>query len=113
MKKNKEIVMLEYMVKLYSKKKLKEDELSERCIQLLEYAKYRRSKCPHGENKPYCSCCEIRCYKSSEREFMSKVMKFSGPRMIFKHPILAFDHLFKTLKFKRKLKKRQKDSNGR
>ncbi len=111
MKKNKEYEMLEYMVKLYSRKKLKQKELGAECIELLEYAKFRREKCFHGENKPYCSCCTIRCYKRDMKEFMAKVMRFSGPRMIFRHPILAFDHLFKTIAFKKQQKKLKKQQS--
>ena len=37
--------------------------------------------------------CPIHCYKPDRREQVKSVMKYSGPRMIFKHPIFAIRHI--------------------
>jgi hypothetical protein len=37
------------------------------------------------------------------REKIREVMKFSGPRMIFHHPIMAIKHVIETKKEKQKL----------
>ena len=63
------------------------------CTELLEYAKERLDKCPYGENKGACSKCKIHCYKPDMRKHITEVMRFSGPKMVRKHPLLAIDHL--------------------
>lgn len=35
-------------------------------------------------------------------------MRFSGPKMVFYHPVIAFSHLAETKRQKRKLKKQRK-----
>lgn len=65
------------------------------CTDLLKYAEKRLDKCPFGENKGACSKCEIHCYKPDMRKYVTQVMRYSGPRMLKKHPLLAVDHLLK------------------
>ena len=66
------------------------------CTELLDYAKERLNKCPYGENKGACSKCKIHCYKPDMRKHITEVMRFSGPKMVTKHPLLAVNHLLKT-----------------
>jgi hypothetical protein len=68
-------------------------ELCAGCDALLDYASYRLLKCPYGEDKPTCKKCPIHCYTKDKREQMHDVMRFAGPRMLLRHPILAFHHL--------------------
>lgn len=65
------------------------------CTELLDYAKERLNKCPYGENKGACSKCKIYCYKPDVRKHITEVMRFSGPKMVRKHPLLAIDHLLR------------------
>ncbi|MHC4168246.1 MAG: nitrous oxide-stimulated promoter family protein [Planctomycetota bacterium] len=65
------------------------------CSNLLDYAGERLDKCPFGEKKGACSKCRIHCYKPDMRKHVTEVMRYSGPRMLRKHPILAIDHLLK------------------
>ena len=46
------------------------------------------------ETKTFCSQCKVHCYKTKQREQIRKVMRFSGPRMLFYHPIMAIRHLY-------------------
>jgi len=78
------------------------------CMELLDYAKMRLDKCPFGENKGACSHCRIHCYKSETRKRVTEVMRYSGPKMITKHPLLAIDHLIKT-----KSSRRRKTNSGK
>ncbi len=57
------------------------------CQALYDYAVERYDKCPFGEEKPVCSKCKVHCYKRSMREKIKEVMRYAGPRMLFKHPI--------------------------
>jgi hypothetical protein len=68
--------------------------LCEECEDLLLYAKERLRKCPH-KIKPKCSDCKIHCYEINKRNRIKEVMKYSGPRMLIKHPILAVKHFKK------------------
>ena len=63
------------------------------CDCLFEYASYRLVKCPYGEEKPTCVKCPIHCYGRDKREMMKEVMRFAGPRMLLRHPVLAIRHL--------------------
>lgn len=63
------------------------------CDALFDYASYRLLKCPYGEEKPTCKKCPIHCYSKEKREEMHEVMRFAGPRMIRRHPVLAIRHL--------------------
>ncbi|MDP1991299.1 MAG: nitrous oxide-stimulated promoter family protein [Syntrophales bacterium] len=67
--------------------------LCEDCRSLCIYAESRIGKCSFGENKPVCSKCPIHCYKPQMRKQIGEVMRFSGPRMMFRHPLLAIRHL--------------------
>ncbi|MHC4475981.1 MAG: nitrous oxide-stimulated promoter family protein [Planctomycetota bacterium] len=65
------------------------------CAGLLDYARQRLDKCPFGPDKGPCSKCHIHCYKPEMRQRVREVMRYAGPRMLKKHPILALDHLVK------------------
>ncbi len=103
-KREKEVVS--FMIKLYCKKNHHtENGLCDECRELDEYAKMRSDKCPFMETKTFCSNCKVHCYKPEMREKIKKVMRFSGPRMIFYHPIMAISHVIECQKEKRKLEK--------
>ena len=64
------------------------------CIDILNYAERRLLKCPFKETKPTCGNCTIHCYNKKMRKKVIEVMRYAGPIMIFKHPIMAMQHLF-------------------
>ncbi|UCD76454.1 MAG: nitrous oxide-stimulated promoter family protein, partial [Phycisphaerales bacterium] len=63
------------------------------CAELAEFARFRLDKCPYGEDKPTCANCPVHCYQPHMRRRIQEVMRFSGPRMLLSHPILAIFHL--------------------
>ena len=71
------------------------DPLCASCATLQRYAHARLDACPYGAEKPTCVACPIHCYKPAEREAMREVMRFAGPRMMWRHPWLAVIHLWK------------------
>jgi hypothetical protein len=79
----------------------------EECKALTEYALFRLEKCPFKVNKQFCSFCKIHCYKPEYREEIKKVMKYSGPRMLFSHPIFALSHVAQMIKFKKQQTKEE------
>ena len=68
-------------------------ELCPDCQALLDYARLRLSRCPHGDNKPFCSNCTIHCYKPKMKETIRQVMRYAGPRMLLRHPAVAIRHV--------------------
>jgi len=68
------------------------------CAELLDYARQRLANCPFGPDKGPCSKCEVHCYKPQMRGRIIEVMRYAGPRMIMRHPLLAIDHLIKKRK---------------
>jgi hypothetical protein len=68
--------------------------LDAECKELLEYAFERLEKCPFQEGKTTCAKCPVHCYKPDRREQVRAVMRYAGPRMLFRHPILAMLHLY-------------------
>jgi hypothetical protein len=55
------------------------------------------------ESKTFCSNCKVHCYKPEMREKIREVMRFSGPRMIFHHPITAIRHVMESKKEQRNM----------
>ena len=75
-------------------------ELCGDCRDLLEYARVRLKNCIFQENKTTCGNCPVHCYKPGMRDKIREVMRYSGPRMIRRHPLLAVGHMIDGLKKK-------------
>ena len=54
----------------------------------------------------FCSNCRVHCYNPQMREKIRMVMRFSGPKMIFYHPVAAVRHVIETRKEKKRLEKK-------
>jgi hypothetical protein len=67
-------------------------ELCAECDELLFYARRRLTACRFGDGKPTCAKCPVHCYKPAMRERVREVMRYSGPRMITRHPVLGLAH---------------------
>ena len=67
-------------------------DLCRDCSELLAYAEQRLARCPFCEGKPACSECAIHCYRATSRAQIRAVMRYAGPRMLLRHPILALFH---------------------
>lgn len=108
-KREKEKQMVSQMIALYCKKNHGgRKELCPECAALSEYARLRSDKCPFMETKTFCSNCKVHCYKPEMREKIREVMRFSGPRMIFHHPVAAVRHVIETKKEKTRLENQHK-----
>lgn len=103
-KQEKETVSL--MIAIYCRKKHGCKTLCQECAALDAYARQRIDKCPFMETKTFCSNCKVHCYKKNMREKIRAVMRFSGPRMIFHHPIMAICHVIESKKEKKRMEAR-------
>jgi len=71
------------------------NELCNDCNSLLNYAIMRIDDCVFEVNKPTWEKCPVHCYEQDQRDNIKKIMRYSGPRMLFRHPILTIKHLIK------------------
>ena len=85
---------VEVMIAIYHRGMHASDPLCPDCAALLKYALQRIEKCPFGADKPTCANCTTHCYKVEMREQVRAVMRYAGPRMLLKHPVLALLHLW-------------------
>ena len=102
-KREREKKTVSLMIALYCRKKHGGRTLCSDCAALNAYARQRSDVCPFMETKTFCSDCRIHCYKSDMREKIREVMRFSGPRMIFHHPVMAIRHVIVSKKEKKRL----------
>jgi predicted amidophosphoribosyltransferase len=85
---------IEAMIRIYCRGQHQGgDELCVDCDELLQYALARLDRCPFQEGKTTCAKCPVHCYKPDMREKIRSVMRYSGPRMLYRHPVLAVLHL--------------------
>lgn len=68
-------------------------ELCSECLELLNYALERLKRCPFQKRKTDCAKCRVHCYKPDMRAKIRLVMRYAGPRMIYRHPVLAILHV--------------------
>jgi len=86
---------IRYMIMLYCRKlHHTSDEICSDCRELLDYAIRRLDRCPFQASKTTCAHCRVHCYKPSMRERIKQIMRYSGPRMTYCHPVLALLHFF-------------------
>ena len=103
-KREQEKEMVTQMIQLYCRKKHHtRNAMCAECQTLSDYANMRSDKCPFMETKTFCSNCRVHCYKPDMRNKIKEVMRYSGPRMIFHHPVAAIRHLVLTKKEKKNL----------
>ncbi len=113
-KREKEFAVVSLMIELYCKgnhkeKNVKFTSICPECAELNEYVYKRIQNCPFMETKTFCNLCKVHCYKTEQREKIKMVMRYSGPRMLFHHPVLAIKHLVLTIKEKNRQKKNSEE----
>ena len=108
-KREREKEMVSQMIALYCRAKHgSKTGLCADCAALDTYARQRSDRCPFMETKTFCSNCKVHCYQPEMRERIREVMRFSGPRMLFHHPVMALRHVIETRKEKIRLAKQDK-----
>ncbi len=63
------------------------------CEALRHYALERLQRCPFQEGKTTCARCPVHCYRPDMRARIRAVMRYAGPRMLTRHPLLTLFHL--------------------
>jgi len=91
----KEKHVIHLMIRLYCRKHHHGSDLCESCRELEDYSFTRIDNCPYISNKPKCSKCQTHCFRNKKREEIRNVMRYSGPRMILYHPLIALRHMLR------------------
>lgn len=84
---------IHHMIALFAKYSPAAKEDAAHYETLYGYAVNRLDRCAFGEEKPACKQCPIHCYQPARREEMKVIMRWAGPRMLWRHPILTLQHL--------------------
>jgi len=89
-----ELRTIEAMVRLYCRGHGHQGRspLCPDCAELVEYATRRLERCVFGDAKPTCTNCVVHCYSADMRGQVRIVMRWAGPRMLLRHPILGILH---------------------
>lgn len=93
-KRAREKTVVLHMIEAYchGKHGTRRDELCIECAQLAEYAEARISRCPFMATKTFCSQCHVHCYAPEKLQAIKDVMRYAGPRMLLRHPVLVVRH---------------------
>lgn len=75
----------------------KGNDLCAECLKLFDYSEKRIDKCFYGDDKPVCSKCQVHCYKPEMRDRIKEVMRYSGPKMMFKSPLLSIRYMYRKI----------------
>jgi hypothetical protein len=68
------------------------------CSSLLAYATRRIERCVFGDDKPNCADCTVHCYRADMRERVRVMMRWAGPRLMLRHPVLTVLHMIDGLR---------------
>jgi hypothetical protein len=88
-----ELKTIEVMVSMYCHHHHQGKPLCADCSALFDYAQRRLQRCVFGDAKPTCAKCVVHCYAAGMRGKIRIVMRWAGPRMLLRHPILGISHL--------------------
>lgn len=93
------------MIAMYCRlKHLSSEKLCNECAELHAYAIQRLENCVYAEGKPTCGSCPVHCYNKEMRSRIKDVMRFTGPRMVFRHPLDTLSHFYKEYTRKKRFK---------
>lgn len=99
---------IDVMVRIYCHDHHKiSDDLCADCLALQGYAHDRLDTCPFNDEKPACNKCTVHCYSPKMRAQAREVMRYSGPRMLLRHPLLSLLHLLDLIGEAPQLEKRR------
>jgi hypothetical protein len=91
-RRRRELLTMNAMMRMYCRHHHGGASLCDECSGLSDYARRRLERCVFGDAKPTCANCTVHCYRAGERERIRVMMRWAGPRMILRHPFLAFMH---------------------
>lgn len=93
-KREQELKTVTEMIGIYCRDIHKTDgvDLCPECQELLDYVEKRVAACPRMEEKTFCSACKTHCFAPNRRDKIRVIMRYSGPKMMLRSPIVAIKH---------------------
>ena len=90
-RKKREKITVNAMIGLYCRKNHKQEnhQLCMECNRLKDYLHKKIENCVFDGEKTSCSTCPSKCYSPNQANEVKKMMRYSGPRFLFYHPILS------------------------
>lgn len=82
-----------HCIEVRTKKAYCGEEVCPECLAVDAYAVKRTERCQRMNVKMSCETCGNHCYQPEQREKIRQVMRWSGPRMLGKHPFAAIRHM--------------------
>jgi len=92
-RRERELATIRLMIRMYCTDHHAESVPCADCAALAAYAERRIQRCVFGAAKPTCANCKVHCYTADMRERVRTVMRYAGPRMLLRHPVLAIAHI--------------------
>lgn len=78
-------------------------KLCDECAAHIRYAEQRRAFCPK-DPKPFCAHCNTHCYKANEAEWQRQMMRYAGPKSLFRgHAIPGMRHALEARKWRKRV----------
>lgn len=69
------------------------------CGGLLNYVTERFDLCPYRTGaKPACGLCRSNCFTAEAHRRFREIMRYAGPRMMVRHPVLTLAHVVDALR---------------
>ena len=90
---DRELSTILVMIGMYCRDHHASESLCDECAALASYAGRRLERCVFGVAKPTCANCKVHCYSAEMRERVRTVMRYAGPRMLLRHPVLGIAHM--------------------
>lgn len=75
--------------------------LCDECAAHIRYAEKRRAYCPR-DPKPFCAHCDTHCYSAQESAWQRQMMRYAGPRSMFRgYAIPGIKHALEARKWRK------------
>jgi Nitrous oxide-stimulated promoter len=92
-RRDRELSTILVMIRMYCRDHHAGEPPCDECAALANYARRRLERCVFGAAKPTCANCSVHCYSAEMRERVRTVMRYAGPRMLLRHPVLGIAHM--------------------
>ena len=81
------------------------------CLDLVKESAKHTNRCRHLAYKTFCHHCPTPCYAQSAREKIRPIMRYSGPRIMTRHPVLGVQYMVLTARHARIIKRYERKNN--
>lgn len=89
-----EALIVKTMIEFHCGRIHKETSVCQNCAELVTYTSHKLEHCKFGLKKPVCKTCPVHCYSPDKKQKIRDVMRWAGPRMIYRYPVYAIVHIF-------------------